>query len=221
MARKARPARRSSLKERKIVITTGPTREYLDDVRFLSNASTGRMGVELAREARRRGARVVLIHGPIHLPLPKGVDSRAVTSTADLLKATRDAAKHAGCVIFAAAPADYRPARRRKGKPAREGGGAFQLALAPTTDVAATLGARKGGRIHVGFALEVGGGEARARRKLERKNFDAIVLNHLANLGEGGGKARWVPAKGSSSNLPTTSKQAMARAVLNQVARLF
>jgi len=203
------------------VITAGPTREHLDDVRFLSNASTGRMGVELAREARRRGARVVLVHGPLQIALPKGVDCRAVTSTADLLKATRDAAQYAGCVIFAAAPSDFRPARRQRGKPAREGSKALTLALEPTTDVAATLGRRKGGRVHVGFALEVGGGEARARRKLERKNFDAIVLNGLANLGHGGGVARWVPADGKSTKLSTESKNALARAVLNQVARLF
>ncbi len=203
------------------MITAGPTREHLDDIRFLSNASTGRMGVELAREARRRGARVVLVHGPLQVALPKGVDCRAVTSTADLLKATRDAAKYAGCVIFAAAPSDYRPARRRRGKPAREAGGAFELALEPTKDVAATLGRRKGGRVHVGFALEVSGGEARARRKLERKNFDAIVLNGPANLGAGGGAARWVPAAGKSLELPTESKTKLARAVLNQVAALF
>jgi phosphopantothenoylcysteine decarboxylase/phosphopantothenate--cysteine ligase len=157
-----------------------------------------------------RGKRVVVT----------GVRTVDVLSTADLLDATRTAASGADVVIFAAAPADWRPARRRRGKPAREGG-SFTLALRPTSDVAATLGRRKGGRIHVGFALEVGGGAARARRKLHRKNLDAIVLNSPSNLGAGGGEAAWIPAAGEPSPLPTRSKSILARAILDRVADLL
>ena len=210
----------TSLRGKKVVITAGPTREHLDDIRFLSNASTGRMGYELARAARRRGAQVVLVLGPTALPALDGVETVDVVSTDDLLRATRAASKNADLVIFAAAPADWKPAQRRRGKPKREGGD-VQLTLRSTPDVAATLGKRKGGRVHVGFALEVGGGPQRARRKLARKNFDAIVLNSPANLGRGGGDATWIPADGEPEALPTDAKARMARAVLDRAAALL
>ena len=209
-----------TLRGRTVVITAGPTREHLDDIRFLSNASTGRMGYELARSARRRGATVILVLGPTALPPLEGIRTVDVTSTDDLLRATRAAAQDADLVIFAAAPADWKPANRRRGKPKREGGD-VHLTLRSTPDVAATLGRRKQGRVHVGFALEVAGGPARARRKLARKNLDAIVLNSPANLGAGGGDATWIPADGASEPLPTDSKARMARAVLDRAAALL
>jgi phosphopantothenoylcysteine decarboxylase/phosphopantothenate--cysteine ligase len=198
-----------------VVITAGPTREYLDDVRFLTNASTGRLGIALAREALRRGARVTLILGPTERPPPEGPHIVRVVSTRDLLEAARRAVRSADLVIFAAAPSDLRPARRRHGKPPREAG-AREVRLLPTTDVAATLGRRKAGRVHVGFALEVAWGEERARAKMAKKRFDAIVLNSLANFGKGGGKARWIPRGGRSDTLPTASKAAFARSVMTR-----
>ena len=204
---------------RTVVITSGPTREHLDDVRFLTNASTGRMGHALARLAARRGASVTLIQGPCTLPRLPGVTTVDVISTQDLLAAARTAAGDADVVIFAAAPSDYRPRRRRKGKPPREGGD-LTLALIPTPDVAATLGRGKGARIHVGCALEVDGGEARARRKLVRKRLDAIVLNTPENFGAGGGSALWIPREGPAVPLKNDSKAALARAVLGRLVRL-
>jgi phosphopantothenoylcysteine decarboxylase/phosphopantothenate--cysteine ligase len=213
-------ARGGSLAGVRIVVTAGPTREHLDDIRFLSNASTGRMGHELARAAARRGATVTLVLGPSALEPLANVCTVDVESTQDLLAATRKAAAGADVVIFAAAPADWRPARRRRGKPARAAGD-LTLDLRATPDVAATLGKRKGGRLHVGFALEVGGGVARARRKLAAKRLDAIVLNGPANLGEGGGAARWITEAGRSEPLPTGSKPALARAILDRIAALL
>ncbi|MDJ0521486.1 MAG: phosphopantothenoylcysteine decarboxylase [Planctomycetota bacterium] len=212
--------KRPPLAGRRIVITSGPTREYLDDVRFLSNASTGRMGHALARLAARRGARVTLVLGPCELPALQDVETVPVVSTQDLLAATREAARDADMVMFAAAPSDFRPRRRRKGKPAREGGGQT-LELVPTPDVAAAIGRRKGARVHVGFALEVTGGEARARRKMARKRFDAIVLNSPANFGAGGGGATWLTPDGPAEPLRTDSKAVLARAVLDRAARLL
>ncbi len=211
---------RPSWSELHVVVTAGPTREHLDDIRFLSNASTGRMGIELARGARRRGARVTLVLGPTTLTPPGGVDVVPVVSTADLLRETRKAARTADLVIFSAAPSDYRPATRRRGKPAREGG-ALTLRLEPTTDVAATLGKRKGRRVHVGFALEVTGGATRARGKLEKKRLDAIVLNSAANFGKGGGDAAWIDAAGTSTALSTSSKRTLAGAILTRCLRLL
>ena len=128
----------------RVLVTAGPTREHLDDVRFLSNGSTGRMGIELAREARRRGARVVLLLGPTDLKPPPGVRTQRVVSTADLLRAARAAAPAADVIVFAAAPADWAPARRLRGKPSKHARGG-RLSLVETPDVAATLSRTKGG----------------------------------------------------------------------------
>ncbi len=212
---------RSLLKGRRVVITAGPTREYLDDIRFLSNESTGRMGHALARLASRRGARVTLVLGPCSLPSLDGVRVVPVVSTRDLLVATRAAAADADIVLFAAAPSDFRPRTRRKGKPGREATGAIALDLVATPDVAAALGRGKGQRLHVGFALEVGGGEARARRKLARKRLDAIVLNGPANFGAGGGEAHWLPRGEPAVALRTSSKAVLARGILDRVERLL
>ena len=204
---------RSSRRRRRIVITAGPTREYLDAVRFLSNASTGRMGVDLARAAVRRGHEVTLVLGPTPLPAPRHVRTVRVVSTGDMLRAAREAVREADLVFFAAAPSDWAPRRRRRGKPAREGG-AFSLELVPTPDIAATLARGKGRRIHVGFALEVTGGERRARAKQARKRFDAIVLNSPANFGEGGGEVRWIEAEDAPRLLEASSKARLATQIL-------
>jgi len=214
------PRRRLPLTGTRIVVTSGPTREYLDDVRFLSNASTGRMGHALARLAARRGADVTLVQGPCDLrPLPD-VTTVAITSTRDLLAAARGAVQDADLVFFAAAPSDFRPRRRRRGKPPREGAGERRLDLVATPDVAATLGRAKGRRLHVGFALEVGGGAPRARRKMARKHLDAIVLNGPANFGAGGGEALWLPHEGAAVPLPNPSKARLARAILDRAMHL-
>lgn len=212
---------RSPLHGRAIVITSGPTREHLDDVRFLSNASTGRMGHALARAAAARGAHVVLVQGPCALPTLHGVVTVPIVSTQDLLRATKAEAADADVVIFAAAPSDFRPKRRQPGKPGREATGAMTLELVATPDVAATLGRGKGDRLHVGFALEVGGGEERARRKMDRKRLDAIVLNGPANFGAGGGEAAWLGREGAAHALPTSSKARLARAILDRVEHLL
>ena len=221
----ATPAERSGATEDAtagvhVVVTAGPTREHLDDVRFLTNASTGRMGYEIAREAAIRGARVTLILGPSSLPPLAGVETVDVVSTEDLLRETRQAAKDADLVVFAAAPSDWRPARRRRGKPPRKGRD-FDLTLRPTPDVAQSLRARKRDRIHVGFALEVGRGEHRARMKMADKGFDAIVMNGLENLGEGGGEIFWIPREGALQEVSSASKAQTAREIVKRAWELL
>jgi phosphopantothenoylcysteine decarboxylase/phosphopantothenate--cysteine ligase len=213
--------RRPALAGRTVVVTSGPTREHLDDIRFLSNASTGRMGYALARLAARRGARVVLIQGPCALPVLKGVRTVDIVSTADLLAAAKAESAAADVMIFAAAPSDFRPRRRLKGKPGREATGGHSLDLVATPDVAARVGRGKGDRVHVGFALEVAAGEDRARRKLTRKHLDAIVLNGPANFGAGGGSASWLARDGASADLPNGSKAVLARAILDRIQRML
>jgi phosphopantothenoylcysteine decarboxylase/phosphopantothenate--cysteine ligase len=189
----------------------------LDDVRYLSNASTGRMGWELAREARERGAVVRLVLGPCELPALQGVVTIRVTSARDLLDATRKAAEDAHLVLFAAAPSDWRPAARTAGKIKRASGPVLRLELVENPDVAATLGRTKGARTHVGFALEVSEGFRNAVQKMRAKNFDAIVLNGPENVGPGGGEAWLLRPDGSRVRLPTADKRALAKAILDRV----
>ncbi|MFM8385281.1 MAG: phosphopantothenoylcysteine decarboxylase [Planctomycetia bacterium] len=185
-----------------LLVTAGPTREHLDDVRFLSNGASGRLGILLARAAQRRGWRVRLVLGPTGLVPPPGVSVTHVTSAAEMLRAARAAARGADLAIFSAAPADWRPRHRVAGKPPK-GKGPARLDMLPTPDIAAELGRRKGRRLHVGFALETGM-EAlpRALGKLVRKRFDAIVLNTPSNLGRGGGLALWIQPQALGTRLP-------------------
>ncbi len=216
MRRTSRPLR--------VVVTAGPTREPIDDVRFLSNASTGRMGVEIAAEARRRGARVTLVLGPSAEPVPAGVDVVRVETAREMLAATRSAARGADLVVFAAAPADWRPAARVRGKIKKETSGprrAPALSLVENPDIAAALGAKKGARVHIGFALEVRDGLANARAKRARKRFDAVVLNGPANVGRGGGPVRWIGSDDLPLPLPARPKRATAKAIVTRAWALL
>lgn len=203
----------------RVVVTAGPTREPMDDVRYLTNASTGRMGIEIAREARRRGARVTLVLGPTTEVPPERVDVVRVTTCREMLTAARRAVRGADLVVFAAAPADWRPATRVRGKLKKDGTGRPRgLTLVENPDIAATLGRTKGVRVHVGFALEVQRPFFFARRKLQKKRFDAIVLNSPANVGRGGGAVYWIEPGAEPRRLAARDKAAVARDI---TARAF
>ena len=159
-----------------VLITAGPTREYIDDVRFLSNASSGRMGYALAASALRRGWSVTLVTGPVALTAPAGVALRRVTSAQEMLDVGLELLPHVDGVIAVAAVADYRPATRHSGKLHRSDG-PLRLALVPNTDILAEIGRRKTHQWTVGFAVESADVLAGARSKLAAKNCDAIVVN--------------------------------------------
>lgn len=171
----------------RMLITAGPTREYIDPVRYLSNDSSGQMGFALAEAALRRGHRVTLVHGPVALRLARAPAGRvrvvAVTSAAEMDRACRAAWPGCDVLIMAAAVADYAPHRpsRRKLKKTRE---SLTLQLRPTVDILAALAAgRRPDQIAIGFALETHAGRTAAQRKLTRKCLDAIVLNSPAAIG--------------------------------------
>jgi phosphopantothenoylcysteine decarboxylase / phosphopantothenate---cysteine ligase len=166
----------------RIIVTAGPTREYLDDVRFLTNASSGRMGYAIARAAARRGHSVDLVAGPVTLPDPRGVRVHRVLSTQEMYNAARKLFPRADCLIGAAAPADFTPARRIRGK-AKKAESSLTLRLKPTVDILATLGRAKKRQVIIAFALEVQNPLKNARLKLRRKNADVIVLNSPAAIG--------------------------------------
>lgn len=166
----------------RILITAGPTREYLDDVRYLSNASSGRMGYALAGAALARGHEVVLVSGPVDLRPPLGCEVRAAETTAQMREAAVAAFPACDGVIAAAAVCDYRPVRRVAGKIAKTGG-PVTIEMIETDDVLAELGRMKEGRWVVGFALEAENPRERALQKLRAKNCDWIVLNGPSAIG--------------------------------------
>ena len=166
----------------RIMITAGPTREYLDDVRYLSNASSGRMGYALAEACRQAGHEVVLVSGPVDLAPPAGCDFVAVQITEEMRTACLQNFPRCDGVIAAAAVCDYTPRHRTAGKIGKTGA-PLVVELVETPDILEELGRLKGGRWSVGFALESENAHARAARKLRDKHCDAIVLNGPAAIG--------------------------------------
>ena len=167
----------------RILITAGPTREYLDDVRYISNASSGRMGYALAEAAKLAGHDVVLVTGPVAIAPPSGCEVHAVETTDDLLAACDRLFPACDGVIATAAVCDYRPVARFPGKLAKTGV-SLELELVETADVLAELGRRKQQRWIMGFALESDEfAHVNALRKLKQKNCDVIVLNRPTAIG--------------------------------------
>ncbi len=177
-------ARRSTqLEGRKIVISAGPTREPLDPVRYLSNRSSGKMGFALADAAARRGAKVVLVSGPVDRPTPFGVERIDVTTAAQMHAAILRARDGADTVIMAAAVADYIP--RAAGHKIKKSADTLELTLDRGVDILAELGAERCERLLVGFAAETENVIENARGKLERKNLDYIVANDVSGENSG------------------------------------
>ncbi len=160
----------------RILITSGPTRQYLDPVRYLTNASSGLMGASLAQSALDLGHEVIVITGPVEVEYPAQATVLPVVSTEEMLELAREQFEECDGMIGAAAPCDYRPLRVEESKIAKTGD-PLMLRLIETDDVVATLGARKGGRWVVGFALETDDHRLRALAKLERKCCDLMISN--------------------------------------------
>jgi phosphopantothenoylcysteine decarboxylase/phosphopantothenate--cysteine ligase len=160
----------------RVLVTAGPTREPLDAVRFLSNASSGKMGFACARAAARAGHEVTLVTGPVALPDPSGVRTVRVVTAEEMYRAVLKAYSRTDAVIMTAAVGDYRPAESFAGK-IKKSASTLTLRLVRTRDILRALGRRKGRRILIGFALEVRDAVHQALLKYKRKNLDLIVLN--------------------------------------------
>jgi phosphopantothenoylcysteine decarboxylase/phosphopantothenate--cysteine ligase len=209
----------------RVLVTAGGTREPFDSVRFIGNRSSGRMGVALAEAAARRGANVTLVAANVSLPIAAGIDVVRVETAAELADAARAAFGSAHVVVMAAAVADFRPAQSAEGKLPREGSGGLDLRLQETEDVIAGLAAeRRGGQTLVGFAAEHGEDAiSRAREKLERKGLDAIVFNDVSRSEIGFDSERnevTIVERSGEREVPITSKEAVAEAVLDRVAAM-
>ena len=215
-----------TLAGKKVLVTAGPTREALDPVRFLTNHSTGKMGIALARALAARGAETVLLLGPTdQAPPGAGVTTVRVTTAAEMCAAALDHWPTADAAILAAAVADYRPATRADHK-LKKGDGELTLRLERTPDIAATLGAAKAPHQRlIGFALETDNGPANARRKLTRKNLDAIALNSLRDAGAGFGhdtnRITLLRPQGEPQAFPLASKAVVAGHLVDALETLF
>ena len=171
------PSYTEDLKDKKILITAGPTYEKIDPVRFIGNYSSGKMGFALAEECSRRGAKVVLVAGPVSLTCTENIQRVDVESCKEMYEAAVGEFPNCDAAILCAAVADFRPETIAEQKIKRVGD-ELLLKLKPTLDIAATIGTMKGeGQRIVAFALETNEEESNAQRKLEKKNADFIVLN--------------------------------------------
>lgn len=212
------------LEGRKVLVTAGPTREFLDGVRFISNPSTGKMGFAVAQEARRRGAKVYLISGPTHLAPPWGVEFIRVTSAREMHEQVMALFPQVDVVIKAAAVADFYPLPLAEGRKFKKGEReSITLELKANPDILAQLGReKKEGQILVGFAAESEELLRNAREKLEKKNLDIIIANEVsAGFAKDTNKVTILKRDGSIRELPLMSKEEVAGVILDEVKQLL
>jgi phosphopantothenoylcysteine decarboxylase / phosphopantothenate---cysteine ligase len=213
------------LRGKHVLISAGGTREPLDAVRYVGNRSSGRMGVALAAEARRRGAVVTLLASNLSVPAPPGVEVVETPTAADLEREALARAAEADVVVMAAAVADYRPAEALAAKRPKDTA-TWTLELEPTTDVLSALGERRReGQFLVGFAAETGAtGLERAREKLARKGADLLVLNDVSRTDIGFDAYEnevTLLAVGTERPVARAPKEEIASAVLDEVEALI
>ena len=215
--------KKKTLAGRRLIVTAGATIEAIDPVRFISNHSSGKMGYAIAGELAARGAAVTLVSGRTALATPPGVERVDVLSADEMYEAAVRAFDEADGAVMCAAVADYTPAEVSETK-IKKGDGELFIRLRRTRDIAAELGARKGGRLLVGFALETHDEEAHAESKLERKKFDFIVLNSLRDAGAGfrgdTNKVTFIDRAGHEE-LPLLSKREVAARIADRIERFF
>ncbi|MBI5970512.1 MAG: bifunctional phosphopantothenoylcysteine decarboxylase/phosphopantothenate--cysteine ligase CoaBC [Deltaproteobacteria bacterium] len=204
----------------KVLVSAGPTREAIDPVRFVSNASSGRMGYAIAMAARRRGAEVVLISGPSHLPPPHGVTFVRAVSAEEMYDLCVTHYPQSTVVIMAAAIADYRPATRYDTK-VKKDADRLNVELERTADVLKHMGKKKKkDQTLVGFALETEDLEKNAKKKLKDKNLDLVIANGAAGLDSKVNEVMMINREGDVELLPLLPKDEVADRILDTVIKL-
>jgi len=211
---------RRDLESETVLVTAGPTCEDLDPVRFLTNRSSGRMGYALAEAAGKRGARVILISGPVALETPPGVERVDIRTTEQMHRAVLDNLDRATTVIMAAAVADYRPVMPYASK-LKRGAGRLNIEFEPTADILADVSRRKGERVLIGFAAETEQVGEHARRKLKEKAADLIVANDVTAPGAGFDHDTNIVtifrSDGREQSLPKLTKIQVAHRILDEI----
>ena len=215
-----------SLKGKRVVVTAGATREPIDPVRFISNHSSGRMGIAIADAAWRRGADVTLIAGHLEVPVSAPVDIHKVETTAAMRDAVESALSNADVLVMAAAPADYRPVRVASQKIKKGSGSTSVIELENTEDILkSTIAARQAGAVIVGFALETEKLIEHGEAKLRDKNLDLIVVNSATEEGAGFGsdtnRVTLLGRNGDSESIPLMPKTELADEILDRVESLL
>jgi phosphopantothenoylcysteine decarboxylase/phosphopantothenate--cysteine ligase len=215
----------SPLAGRKVVVTAGATREPIDPVRFISNYSSGKMGIAIARAAWRRGADVTLIAGHVDVPLPAEINTLKADTVQAMSRSVAEALPTTDILIMAAAPADFRPAASAPGKIKKlRGKGAPKIELEQTEDILkSTMSKRKKKSVIVGFALETSDGIRNAREKLESKDLDLVVLNDATEADAGFGvdtnRVTVIGRDGKQEDLELMSKTDLAEILLDRVEK--
>jgi phosphopantothenoylcysteine decarboxylase/phosphopantothenate--cysteine ligase len=213
-----------TLQGRSLLITAGPTREFFDPVRFLSNPSSGSMGTAITREARNRGARVTLVHGPLSVPIPDGVDAMPVTSALEMEAAVMERAAGADVIIASAAVSDWRPKGRQSEKVKKQDA-AISWEMLPNPDILARLGRERAraGQILVGFAAETGNVAEHGREKLLHKQVDLLLANQVGyDRGFGPAVVDGVLLSRTGPDQPVAGdKPTIARLLLDAVEQLL
>jgi phosphopantothenoylcysteine decarboxylase/phosphopantothenate--cysteine ligase len=214
-----------------ILITAGPTHEAIDPVRYITNASTGKMGYAIAKACLKRGAEVTLVSGPCQVNMRYWQDFAPiqivpVSSAEEMCQATTSTFAKADISILCAAVADFTPTHKAKQKiKKQEGQTSLCINMTCTTDIAATLGQlKRPDQLLIGFALETHDEQTNAKRKLQAKNLDMIILNSLQDAGAGFGtdtnKVTFLFPDGTQKNLPLISKEEVADEIINQICSI-
>ncbi|MCJ7646753.1 bifunctional phosphopantothenoylcysteine decarboxylase/phosphopantothenate--cysteine ligase CoaBC [bacterium] len=198
------------------LVTAGPTHEYLDPVRFISNASSGKMGYALAEVAERRGAEVILISGPTNITPPEGVKTIFVKSALDMEKEVLKHFPRCDVVIASAAVSDYRPEKREKEK-IKSKIGKESINLIRNPDILGQLGNQKGAKFLIGFALETRDLEKDAREKLKRKNLDMIIANAPEVMSRDEATVKIFTRSGKKIFLRKMKKEKIAERILSEL----
>jgi len=207
------------MKRPTILITAGPTREFIDPVRFISNASSGKMGVALARAASC-SANVIVVSGPVEIKFPADVRQVAVVSAEEMFHKVKEYIPKADIFISAAAVADYRPKKRYSHKLKKEAR-SLTIELVPTRDILAWAGRQKGRRVLVGFALESKALISGAQVKRKRKNLDLIVANAPDAIGRDRSRYWLIDRHDNVRALPMTDKSEVAEIIINEALRIW
>jgi phosphopantothenoylcysteine decarboxylase/phosphopantothenate--cysteine ligase len=203
----------------RVLITSGPTRQYLDPVRYLTNASSGRMGKALAEAMLAAGHQVTIVSGPVEITYPSAAEVINVVSTEEMLAASREVFPACDGLIGVAAPCDYRPVRVAEGK-IQKTGQPLELHLIETPDVVAALGAeKKPGQWLVGFALETDDQRLRALAKLEKKSCDLMVLNGPQAMNAPTNEVELLDKQGQVIAAFRGSKEDVARGIVEVIRR--
>jgi phosphopantothenoylcysteine decarboxylase/phosphopantothenate--cysteine ligase len=214
------------LKKKRILVTSGPTYEAIDPVRFIGNRSSGKMGFAIANAAAQRGAKVTLVAGPTHLETPRNVKRINITSADEMFNAVLSQVKKADVLIMAAAVADYAPVNPSRDKIKKQSGSnGLDLKLVATPDILATIGEKKKKLVLVGFALETGDALSGAKEKLRKKNLDLIVLNSFSQknhvFGSDMNIVTLIDRQGKVEPFPQLPKFDVANKILDKVKKLL